>query len=218
MRLSEPEVKVCGITRLVDGENAIALGVSFLGFILFGDSPRCIDPKEARKIWKLLNSDKTFSVAVDVDPDPLFLSEIVHIGFDFVQLHFPCTIDLDRVIAWSEIVGKEKLWLAPRVPPGDIFPEQFIPYADTFLVDSYSVNKFGGTGKVSDWKEFTKLKDKHPSKKWVLAGGLCPENLSAALSATRASLVDLNSGIESEPGIKDFFKMEKAFSILHDHN
>ena len=51
MSLSEPEVKVCGITRLEDGENAIALGVSFLGFILFGDSPRCIDPKEARKIW-----------------------------------------------------------------------------------------------------------------------------------------------------------------------
>lgn len=218
MNKCDLKVKVCGITRLQDCENAISLGVSFLGFILYEGSPRFIDPDEALKIWTSLNSDQTFSVAVDVDPEPSHLYEIVNRGFDFYQLHFPSNTNLDRISEWARIVGKEKLWLAPKVAPGEIFPEQFLPYADTFLLDSYSVNKFGGTGKVSDWNQFAKLKDKFHSKKWVLAGGLSPENLPAALCATCAKHLDLNSGIETEPGIKSFSKMKKAFSILLDHN
>jgi phosphoribosylanthranilate isomerase len=210
-----PEVKVCGITRLEDGQNAISLGASFLGFIFFEGSPRCIDPEKARKIWDGLNPTRTHSVAVTVDPDPSFLREISKLGFDFFQLHFPCVVDPDRVSEWTEIVGSENLWLAPKVHPSDSFPEQLLPFADTFLMDAYSEDKFGGTGKVSDWKGFERLKDRFPSKTWVLAGGLSPENLSAALSETSATRIDLNSGIESEPGIKDLSKMEKAFSLLH---
>jgi len=210
-----PEVKVCGITRLEDGQNAISLGATFLGFILFEGSPRFIDPEMARKIWDRLNPARTFSVAVAVDPDPSFLREIYKLGFDFFQLHFPSSVDPNRVSEWTEIVGSGNLWLAPKVHPSDSFPEQLLPFADTFLMDAYSEDKFGGTGKVSDWKGFENLTDRFPSKTWVLAGGLSPDNLSAALSETSVTRIDLNSGIESEPGIKDFSKMEKAFSLLH---
>ena len=213
-----PEVKICGITRLEDGENAISLGASFLGFILFEGSPRCIDPNGARVIWDELNPGKTRSVAVDVNPDPSRLSEISKLGFDFFQLHFPSSVDPARISEWSETVGPERLWLAPRIHPSEPFPEQFLPFADTFLTDAYSADKFGGTGKISDWKGFENLEGRFPSKTWVLAGGLAPENLSAALSETSATRIDLNSGIENSPGIKDLSKMEKAFSLLHERS
>ena len=213
-----PKVKVCGITRLEDGQNALSLGASFLGFILFKGSPRCIDSAVAIALWRKLQPTDAFSVAVEVDPEPKRLREIKHLGFDFFQLHFPSSIDPDRVSEWAEIVGPENLWLAPRVHPSDSFPEQLLPFADTFLTDAYSAEKFGGTGKISDWKGFENLEVRFPSKTWVLAGGLAPENLSAALSETSATRIDLNSGIESSPGIKDLSKMEKAFSLLHEQS
>ena len=216
--MNVPKVKVCGITRLEDGQNALSLGASFLGFILFEGSPRCIDPAEAIALWRKLQPTDAFSVAVEVDPEPKRLCEIKQLGFDLFQLHFPSSIDPDRVSEWAEIVGPENLWLAPRVHPSDPFPEQLLPFADTFLTDAYSADKFGGTGKVSDWKGFESLKERFPSKIWVLAGGLSPENLSAVLSGTSATRIDLNSGIESEPGIKDLSKMNKAFSLLHGRN
>jgi len=112
-------------------------------------------------------------------------------------------------------VGPKNLWLAPRISPEDDFPVSMLPFADTFLLDAYDKEKFGGTGETSDWKGFANLKDNFPSKTWVLAGGLASENLSAALSETSATHIDLNSGIERSPGIKDRLKMEKIFSILH---
>ncbi len=215
MKMILPEIKVCGITRLEDGQHAIALGASFLGFIFFEGSPRCVDPHGARAMWDELNPDKTRSVLVDVNPDPSYLSEISKLGFDFFQLHFPSSIDPSRISEWSETIGSDKLWLAPRIHPSEAFPEELLPFADTFLVDAYCADKFGGTGETSDWKGFENLKARFPSKTWVLAGGLSPENLSAALSETSATRIDLNSGIENAPGIKDLSKMEKAFSLLH---
>ena len=211
-----PEVKVCGVTRQEDGQKAISLGASYLGFILFEASPRWIDPEEATGIWGKLDKGKARSVAVDVDPDPLRLAKIDNLGFDFFQLHFPSSTDPKRVSEWSETVGAERLWLAPRVHPSEPFPEQFLPFGETFLQDAYCSEKFGGTGKISDWDAFESLKTRFPAKKWVLAGGLSPENLSGALSETSAQHIDLNSGIESDPGIKDHSKMQKAFSILRE--
>jgi phosphoribosylanthranilate isomerase len=210
-----PEVKVCGITRLEDGQNAISLGASFLGFIFFEGSPRCIDPEKARKIWGGLNPTRTHSVAVDVNPDPSRLSEISRLGFDFFQLHFPSSVDPDRISEWAEIVGPENLWLAPRISPEEDFPVGMLPFADTFLVDAYDKEKFGGTGLSSDWERFSDWKSKYADKRWILAGGIGPENLRDALVRTSPHVVDVNSAVESEPGVKDHEKVKKVFSIAH---
>ena len=210
-----PEVKVCGITRLEDGQNAISLGASFLGFILFEGSPRCIDPNGARVIWDELDPGKTRSVAVDVNPDPSRLSEISKLGFDFFQLHFPSSVDPDRISEWAEIVGPENLWLAPRISPEEDFPVGMLPLADTFLVDAYDKEKFGGTGLSSDWERFSDWKSKYADKKWILAGGIGPENLQDALARTNPDVVDVNSAVESEPGVKDHEKVKKVFSIVY---
>ena len=215
MKMIVPKVKVCGITRLEDGQNALSLGASFLGFILFEGSPRCIDPAEAIALWRKLQPTDAFSVAVEVDPEPIRLREIKHLGFDFFQLHFPSTIDPDRVSEWAEIVGPENLWLAPRISPEEDFPVGMLPFAGTFLLDAYDKEKFGGTGLSSDWERFSDWKSKYADKKWILAGGIGPENLQDALVRTNPDMVDVNSAVESEPGVKDHEKVKKVFSIVY---
>ena len=79
-------------------------------------------------------------------------------GFGHVQLHFSYNFPLDSVCEWSEIIGPKKLWLAPKLPNGVSFPQSIIPLAETFLIDAYCKDKFGGTGELSNWDNFSKLK------------------------------------------------------------
>ena len=118
------------------------------------------------------------------------------------------------ILKWGQIVGSENLWLAPKILPDSHFPEELIPCANTFLIDAFSEDHFGGTGKESDWDEYLRLKKKFPKKKWFLAGGLGSENLSDALRITKPDGVDLNSALESSPGVKNHEKLEQVFEIL----
>ena len=124
-------------------------------------------------------------------------------------MHFPPDVRTDLLSQWAEIVGPERLWLAPRLSPGDEFPTEFLPLADTFLVDAYARDKFGGTGKTADWERFARWKKDHPEKKWALAGGIGPGNLQAALDRAEPDVVDVNSSVETEPGLKDPDKLLK---------
>lgn len=212
--MTRSQLKVCGITREKDGDEALSTGASFLGFILYAGSPRCIAPNEAHKLWAKIKRSGTFSVAVEVDPSPARLREIDKFGFDFIQLHFPCSIKLETVSEWAEISGAGRLWLAPRISPQDSFPDELLPYADSFLVDAYDEAKFGGTGLSSDWERFSNWKNKYPEKKWILAGGIGPENLEDALSKTAPDIIDVNSSVEKKPGLKNHDKLKKISSFF----
>ena len=96
-------------------------------------------------------------------------------------------------------------------PAGTNFPEDLIPFAQTFLIDAYSKDRFGGTGELSDWSGFLNWKNKYSSKSWILAGGISSENIKEALSETQANMIDVNSGVETSPGIKDHVKIKKFF-------
>ncbi len=194
---------------------AVNFGATHLGFILYEKSPRCIDHFRARQILDCLQPAPVSSVAVMVDPTPSFLNEIKSSGFDFFQLHFPSTIDPGRVEEWSGILGPEHLWLVPRISAEQSFPIKLLSCANTILLDAYDEERHGGTGKTSDWKRFREWKKEHPSKKWILAGGIGPENLERALIETTPNGVDLNSGIESSPGVKSREKVAEVFSILN---
>lgn len=209
-----PKLKVCGITRHEDGEAALSIGSSYLGFILYEGSPRFIKPANASSLWGELMQVGACSVAVEVDPSTDRLKEIRQIGFDFFQLHFPCSSSPEKVSAWAEIVGPEKLWLAPRISPKDNFPSSLLPFSETFLVDAFSESKFGGTGLTSDWERFSEWKGSYPSKKWVLAGGLGPENLGSVLECAKPDVVDVNSSVEIEPGNKDHFKLKELLPFF----
>lgn len=206
-------LKVCGLTSLVDAETADACGADYLGFVLYPKSPRYVPLEVFKAMSKRLPGRK--KVAVVVEPTLEELPQLIDAGFDCVQLHFSHETPFFQVALWTDAVPIDKLWLAPRAgPTGDIDPA-FFPLANTILFDSHDASQFGGTGKTADWEKFRDLREKYTRVQWILAGGLNPENIGAALQATGANFVDVNSGIEAAPGIKDQAKLKAFVLALH---
>ena len=210
--MSSARVKVCGITRQEDGQLALSLGASYLGFILYSKSPRSIDLQG----YKTLSSSlpDSFRVAVDVHPDIDTVKQYVSAGFDFFQIHFSEIHDANYLEEVSQLVGRDRLWLAPKLPPGSLFPESLFDFTDNFLMDTFQKDGFGGSGKTGDWDGFRQLKNDYPEKTWILAGGLNPENVEAAITQSKADIVDVSSGLESSPGIKSGEKLRAFFDKL----
>ncbi len=209
------EVKVCGLTRASDARDAAALGVDFLGFNFFPESPRYIDVERYRSIKRDLPD--TPKMAVTVSPDDELLETLAGLDFDYFQIHYPSELTpVDRLREWSERVSPQKLWLAPRIAPGEAFDESVIGLADGFLCDTYHKDAFGGTGQTGDWEAIARRIERFPDTNWILAGGLGPENALEALSRTGAKRIDLNSGVEKSPGIKDQSKIRQVKLALEN--
>jgi phosphoribosylanthranilate isomerase len=204
--------KVCGLTSLVDAGTADACGADYLGFIFYPKSPRYISLESYHSMAAHLPHKPR--VAVTVEPTSEELARLRGEGFDFFQLHFPFTTPLERIEAWASAVLPEKLWLAPRVPPGERIEPAMFALASTFLFDTYQAGTYGGTGQAGDWRAFAHLQTEHPRLNWILAGGLTAENIAAALAVTNARMVDVNSGIESVPGIKSADKLQRFCEAL----
>ena len=205
-------LKVCGITRVEDAVAAADIGADYLGFILHPASSRYVSPEKYASMAPQLPAVK--KVGVVVTPTAEELARVVALGFDFIQLHFPNETSFFEVATWSDVVPPARLWMAPRVPPGKELDHAFLPFADTFLVDTFHPDKFGGTGQTGDWAKFKSLQAAYPRKTWVLSGGLNPENIAAAIVASDATHVDVNSGVESAPGVKDHAKLVALRSAL----
>jgi len=155
-------------------------------------------------------------VAVQVEPTIESLEEIIDFGFGYIQLHFSYDFSLKLINKWSDMVGSERLWLAPKLPMGKDFPKDILQFADTFLIDAHTDDKFGGTGKLANWDGFYRWQNEYKTKKWVLAGGLSPENIKNALKVTQTNLIDVNSGVETKPGIKDPQKLKLLFQEIYN--
>ena len=95
--------------------------------------------------------------------------------------------------------------------PWSRFSGSSIEYAETFVIDAYSQDKFGGTGKSADWKSFSEYQNLYPEKKWILAGGIGPDNVVSSVAQTNARMIDLNSAVESKPGQKEVDKINYVF-------
>jgi len=202
------QVKVCGLTSLVDAAFADACGVDYLGFVLYPKSPRYVPIARYRAMAGLLPArDK---VAVTVEPTPGALLAMREAGFKHFQVHFRHDLPLSRIEAWTHAVGAEALWLAPRLPPEADVPASLLGLSRGILLDTFDPTLFGGTGRTGDWTKFRRHRQRQPGKTWILSGGLNPENVGEALAKTKARLLDVNSGVESAPGVKDHAKL-KAF-------
>ena len=210
--LTLPKIKVCGLTREEDVKLTLSLGADYFGFILYPQSPRAVSLDLAVKLAAVVPVGQR--VAVDVATSREDLKTYLDAGFDYFQIHFNTNFDHNKLAEYSEIVGKEKLWLAPRLASEDNFSEDILAYADTILIDTFVKDQFGGTGKVGDWTRFNVLKEAYPQTNWFLAGGLSPSNLHYALASTAADHLDINSGFETAPGIKDEVKLREAFKVL----
>lgn len=205
-------VKICGLTRAEDITCAQQSGADFYGIILFARSPRYVAPALAGELCQHI--DKGKRVFVDVNTPTDQLADYAALGFDKFQIHCEAGIDLATVAAWSGIVGRENLWLAPRIAPGESFPQDLLHFADTVLIDTFRKDGgHGGSGQTGDWHRFREWSTLYQHKQFILAGGLNPENLSAAIAASGTSFVDLNSGLEAAPGIKDHAKVRAALAV-----
>ncbi|MEC7230087.1 MAG: phosphoribosylanthranilate isomerase [Verrucomicrobiota bacterium] len=207
-----PKIKVCGLTREEDVNLSLSLGADYFGFILYPQSPRSVSLDRAVELAASLPVGQR--VAVDVATKLEDLKSYRDAGFDYFQIHFGADFEHSNLAEYSKIVGKDKLWLAPRLASEDTFPENILDYADTILIDTFAKDQFGGTGKVGDWARFNTLKERYPQTNWVLAGGLSPSNLLESRASSAADHLDINSGVESTPGIKDEVKLREAFKVL----
>lgn len=205
-------VKICGLTTAVDASYALQCGADYCGMIRYERSPRCITIEEARESCQTIPAGRR--VFVDVNTLPAQLEMYAGFGFDKFQIHCEAGVDLATVAAWAGIVGRENLWLSPRVAPGEPFPEALLDFADTILADTFQKSGgHGGSGQTGDWGRFREWSGLYPRKQFILAGGLSADNLADAIARSGANFVDLNSGVESAPGKKDHAKIRAALAI-----
>jgi phosphoribosylanthranilate isomerase len=205
-------LKICGLTSLVDAEMADRAGADYLGFNLYAKSPRFVALEQFRTMAPRLPDRR--KVAVTVDPTAAELREIAAAGFDFIQVHFEAGASPAGAAAWAAEAGIGRLWLAPRLPPEADIPPAVLSLAGTFLFDAFAADRFGGSGKTADWAKFRRHREAHSDKTWILAGGLNPGNIDVALMVTGARFVDVNSGVESAPGVKDQAKLAALVARL----
>jgi phosphoribosylanthranilate isomerase len=207
-------LKFCGLTSLVDVEFADRLGADYLGFILTEKSPRFLNIRQFIDMKPLLPVGRK-TVAVTVEPSETEIQSFLTAGFDRIQIHFRLATPIETVARWSELIGKKRLWLAPKLPPEVELTNELLACADTVQWDTYHAEGFGGSGRTGDWAKFQRYRTKHPEKTWILAGGLNPENIGAALLESGARYIDLSSGVELSPGIKDHAKMKALVLAVH---
>ncbi len=196
-------VKICGVTRLEDAEAAVAAGAGAIGFIFWPKSPRFIDPYRARKIAAALPPLVT-AVGVFVN-QPIAhvngVASLVRLGA--VQLHgdetpeFAAAVTTPVIKALSIGAANVRAW----------------PAWVRLLLDVHDPVSRGGTGRTIDW---TAAADLASQREILLAGGLTPDNVAAAVARVRPFGIDVSSGVERAPGIKDHQRLRALFEAVHD--
>lgn len=205
--------KVCGLTSLVDADMADRCGADYLGFNLYPKSPRYLPLAQFRAMAKQLPDRKRG--AVMVEPSLEDFQKAIDADFDYFQVHFREGFSSELLATYSSLVTPNKLWLAPRLSPENDLPAALAPLAKYFLLDTYHPDRFGGSGQTGDWAKFARHRARYSDKTLILAGGLSPFNVGAALKETGARFVDVNSGIETAPGVKDIDKLKAFVVAIH---
>lgn len=202
----KPIVKICGITRVQDALFAAALGADFLGLNLFPRSPRSLSLSKAREIADAVHG-RVGLVGVFVNvPTPQVLAAMDLIGLDLAQLHGD---------EWPEEVqalGRRAIKVFRSLPVTATHLARF-PSVWGYLVDTPNPKLFGGTGVVWDWSSLRAVSSERPI---LVAGGISPENAKRALAESGATGLDVNSGVEAAPGVKDGEKLKRLFEELDD--
>lgn len=197
--MSAVRSKICGITRVEDALAAAAAGADAIGLVFYAKSPRAVSVQQAREIIAALPPFVT-TVGLFVNVSRCELSEILEaVPLDLLQFHGDETP--------AECEGYNRPWIkALRVRPGDDLEASCKLYAKAsgILLDTYVAGVPGGTGEAFDWS----LVPDHLSKSIILAGGLSPDNVAAAIAQVRPYAVDVSGGVEQSKGIKDAARIE----------
>jgi phosphoribosylanthranilate isomerase len=200
--MAEPLViKICGIKTPDILETAIAAGADMVGFMHFQRSPRHASVEQIADLISQARG-RIETCVVLVNPDNSCVAEIAALGPDWIQLHGPETPH--RVEAIRAEAGVEIMKALPIGSAEDVAHiADFIEVADRILVDAKppkGADRPGGLGETFDW---TLLKALDPSVPFMLSGGLTPQSVADAIKTVRPFGVDVSSGVESAPGVKD---------------
>ncbi len=204
------QVKICGITHLEDALAAIEGGADMLGFNFYPSSPRHIFPKECARLAAALQSYRPAVrlVGVFVDASVEQINRIMaECGLDLAQLSGdepPETLARLGARAFKALRPPDQAGMLELLQK---YPPRFEPPA--YLIDSYRLGQFGGTGQTANWSLAASLSLHSPL---LLAGGLTPENVAQAVRQVRPWGVDVASGVESAPGRKDPIKLQRFLS------
>ena len=195
-------VKICGLTTPETLDAALDGGASFVGAVIFAKSPRNIAPAEAATLFERARG-RAKVVAVVVNPDDALLGEIAAtLKPDFIQLHgseAPARAAEVRALTGAGIIKA----LPIRSAEDFAAAAAWEPFCDYLMFDAKppeGADLPGGVGASFDW---SLLAGRAFEKPWFLAGGLNPENVAEAIRISGAPLVDVSSGVESAPGVKD---------------
>jgi phosphoribosylanthranilate isomerase len=218
-------VKICGLTNLEDVRVASAAGADLLGFILYAKSARYVTPdkigeilREIRSAGQQANAPKTVGVFVNAPFDEV-CTILQRAGLDYAQLHGD-----EPPALLAQLAGRGFKALRPSKAEAawsavECFAATGITDGPRLLIDAYDPHAYGGTGKTADWSTAAAIARQSPGL--LLAGGLTPENVADAVAVVRPWGVDVSSGVERSPGLKDhekvrqFIKNAKAVVITN---
>jgi phosphoribosylanthranilate isomerase len=201
------EIKICGLTRREDVELACALGAAYVGFNFASVSPRRLSLETAREIARVTRPGVARVGVFVHETREEILEAIEAAGLDLLQIHRPLALDdldtLPRPVIAVERVSDRGIETAPPA---------LLARCRSVLLDTAG-GRPGGTGTAFDWNLLV-------GKTWavpmILAGGLGPGNVAEAISRVRPSAVDVASGVESSPGVKDEAMMRLFFKAVQD--
>jgi phosphoribosylanthranilate isomerase len=199
-------IKICGITNLEDAQSAVEAGADALGFV-FAESPRSIEPKRAKEIIAGITA-RALCVGVFVNETPAKVEETVkYCGLGAAQLHgdespdYCSNIKVDKIIKAFHIENETSLKFMKGYDS-----------AFTYLLDTFSRDRYGGTGRTFNWN--IAVKAKALMKPIILSGGLSLSNIAEAIKVVRPYGVDISGSIESSPGKKDIGRMRRLIEEI----
>lgn len=207
--MSKTKIKICGITNLEDARYASGALVDYLGFIFYEKSPRFIDPAEAGAIINWIEGPEKVGVFVNQSIDEVN-TIAKQSGLDFVQLHG------DESLEYCQLIDKpiiKAIHISSGTDASELM-EQAQLYAEVsefLLFDTKIDGLWGGTGQTFDWSILNNIP---PDTRFFLSGGLNPDNVKRAINKVNPFAIDVSSGVEEEPGLKDFEKIDAVMDEM----
>mgnify|MGYP003644498128 FL=1 len=208
------QIKICGLSTEATIDAAIDAGATHIGLVHFEKSPRHVSLDRAAQLRDHAG-ERVKTVLLLVNADPAATGKAIdRVKPDIVQFHGSETPEWLKLVAdnsgleiWKALGVKD----APTLAKSD----RFVGAADRLLFDAPAKALPGGTGTSFDW---SLLADHDHQLAWGLAGGLDPDNVKDALTATRAPLVDVSSGVESAPGVKQVDRIAAFCQAVRDYD